>query len=487
MTSKKRGQIMKERKFPEIEKFERENIKQERDFFNALSYKATEKEQREFEFRSGMSLEEEKEKLLKAKEVAKKYRISVPGHIERECREWTDSKAYIQIKKTSGHKQPLAIIQSIHERIPLSLKGFKMKTGQESIQWTRMIGKKNVRIICHVGDDGTIKKPAAGDLAKRAVMTIVKFAVLRETGDPGPILFREILEHLGALDCSQITRKNIYDYLTSFCKTWLEISEKDDKGKEIGFTYAPVFKLFEWKGGLNFNARIFPIFNEEFGKAILRENLAPYFYLVDERLKPQKRLADRDRLVQDKLQMLQGLDRVPMKMKNTFLIGYAQFTKSEIETFSLKKIREFVDKQFLIAVQNRRIKSETIKSIRKFRSKSKYLNQTFVIYPEKMEFKDLMRQLSFEEDELIDDIIYWAYAKENKFAVKNPREKTRSQLETVIKKYGVAKVRECFEDAKREQEEGEPIIDEGKWKSAYMLFWEYVDNLKKRERPKLLI
>jgi len=407
------------------------------------------------------------------KKHAEAHGVRIPEHFERQLRNWNGENAYSQIKKIDGAKYALEIIEHIHNAIPLSIKGFEIERERDTVYWTRESDRKTFKLYIPISKETQDLEPAAGDLAKRVIFSMLKFGYHRKTADPGPILFKELLETLGMIETSQEQRKRIKRYCEASAYTHMTVRQKNEKDKEILFKYVPFFKKFTWSGNLENNAKIYPVFNEHFERLLIEENISQYIFLFNKRLKPLPQATDRDRLAQDNFRMLMGLPAQRIRMRN-WLSKYGQFTETELETKSLKYIKEFVNKNFALAQKDGLLQHY---QIQKLRNKPKYLNQVINIFPVKPKKISTTRELTPEEIETVERFIELAYNTTNLYST-TPEELNQEYVENYIRKHG----REIVEQAlgNMENEIDDPFYEgaEGPLAHFWSFLQEHRDNKK---------
>jgi len=361
--------------------------------------------------------------------------------------------------------------------IPLSLKGFT-QTRQGDVNIWKQETLRGEKFI-YIPDPGFNLKPAVGDLAKRALKTICLFASKRETLDPGPIRFGDLLERLDQKNASLQTRKRIKDYLEAFGLTGILIKEFDQKGKEILFEYAPFFSYFLWLGGVEKDAEIFPKLNKDLFNMLIENRLISYSYLENVGQKRLPGIKDRDSLAQDMLLRLKGLKKRCYKMTN-FLDQFGGFTPNEIKKLTLQNIRTWVNKNINIAKNLNIIKHVELCNYRK---KSQYLNQVISIYPIRWEKR--LSQVPEEVKRQIEEIVSWLHDPENHFYIKQTtRQKNKETLENMYRRAGQKFWDEVlieFDEVRSHHEDGlswyPDYGDPGQ--SSAMVFWEYVKEIYK--------
>ena len=390
---------MEERPLPGLEKFlkdhdEEKEKKEERIFFEDI-LRIFAYGEISCEFFKRMS---QKKRDLMALKCAGEYDLQLPLSIKRRLRSWKGPESYEELKKAKGYKSPVEIEKIIHDRFPLSIKGFKKTVGPEFTSYTRKIGDKEIRLI--IASDLIVP---AGDLPKRIFRGIAMFSSQRKTLDPGPIEYKELLDRIGELPCSQSYMQRIRDLCLAIRYSGITVNRKDKNGELIHSDYAPFFKRFIWEGKLDLNARIFPILNEEFFKLLIDEELTPYIWIPIKRLKPDRKLTARDRLAQDQFRMLLGISFQRTKMRN-WLRKFGEFTDAKITHLTLEELRNFVIKNFDQAKDSGFILDYQIKS---FHKKSKYLDQIIYFNPAQAKLPKEKVKLTNEELEEIQEIANW--------------------------------------------------------------------------------
>lgn len=85
------------------------------------------------------------------------------------------------------------------------------------------------------------------------------------------------------------------------------------------------------------------------------------------------------------------------------------------------------------------------------------------------------RELSEEEQKLIEDFVDWTYSEENNFQIKKSYEETRAFIENTLRKHGYKKIYPIFSFC---SEERKPWDESEQDKSAYSDFWKQVEILK---------
>lgn len=458
---------------PEIEDFIVKSEKEETAFYKELFAQAEEHGD------TGTLLSGQPSDTENIKMFAAKYQLELPDNLKRGLRYWRGQDAFTQMKKASGAKYMTDFVIRVHDHIPLSLKGYETKKTDTSIQWVK--DDKTIEFILGKFDEDL--KPAAGDTAKRVLYAFIRFARWRKTLDPGPIEFRELLEILGISGCSQQQRLRIKNYCKSFERCSLIVTKYDKKGRESYHRYAPFFKGFIWDGVLGLDSKIFPIFNEEFERMAFEENIAPYVWLDDKRLKPLKKATDRDRVAQDNFRMIQGIPKQTIYMR-TFLYKFGQFTKTEILKMSLANIRDFVNKNVQLAREDSLI--EDIK-IQRFRKKEKYLNQIISIYPPSPEphpesYKK--RELTDEDYEKIDEFTCRLDKMNVEDYAKIDKKTTYEQLENCAKAGNLDCIEAAFDEVDYEGAEYDLVDDERNFKNRPMKFWDEYRRLAEAKKSK---
>jgi len=489
MNKKKKGNLswgfisdMKDREIPglKIPKRHLTEEEEEMQFYELLYSKMTRDEKLDL-FYPGRD-KNDIQRLKEVKQYAEFYQLELPNNIKRQLRQWKGKDKYENLKKTKGSKYAVELIEHIQKVFPLSLKGFDFSFDRNSIKWKRESDGKEFTLHLPI-EKKDIMKPASGDLAKRVVMTIFRFAMARKTHDPGPIKLREFLGFLGELRASQLKRKRIKDICESCAFTSMTIRKINEKGKEVYFRHTPFFKDFIWQGGFDYEAIIYPVINERFERMLIEEGITRYIWLNDDRLKRlPKGMTERDRLAQDQFMMLLGLPVVRFIMKN-WLYRFGQFTDTEILKMKLMDIKNFVNKNISLAKENRLIKKA---EIHKFQKKEKYLNQVIQIYPEepKLPAKE-KTALTPNERKEVKKIISWLYG----IGVEDYADIEKDEINEYVfnaAEYGnLDCLKLAYQIVLDTAEPGYPVGEEyGQYENRPMLFWKEYKNCVKKKKPK---
>ena len=411
----------------------------------------------------------EREMLGEFQRLAKRHQLELPTSIKRQLRRWKGQDRYKQLKKSKGSKYDISLIEEIQRVIPLSLKGFDFSFGKSSVKWKRESDNKEFTLYLPI-DKAGIMRPAVGDLAKRVIMATFRFAVARRTRDPGPITFEQFLDILGERRASQEKRKRIKDICESCAHTSLEIRRTHDKkkGQEGYFRYTPFFKDYIWKGDYDFSAIIYPVINERFERMLVEENLSRYIWFEDARLQRLPRgMTDRDRLAQDQFKMFLGLPVIRFRMRN-WLVRFGQFVDKEIRRFTLADIKEFVNKNVVLAREGGLV--ERVR-IHKYQKKETYLAQTISIYPAAVRMAKARCKLSIQEQQEVAEITDWLY----EVGVEDYAEIDRKAVEEYIRnaaEYGYLPcLHEAYEMVEGYEDADYPVDEQGDYANRPMKFW----------------
>jgi hypothetical protein len=397
----------------------------------------------------------------------------LPKRIKRRLRHWTGPDSYDALKKAPGYKSAVEIENRINVQFPLSIEGFKKHVDQEITSFKKTSEDKEITIWIATGFIAP-----TGDLPKRLFRGIAMFSSQRRTADPGPIKLRELLDRVGEIPCPQHLRQRIYEICKALAKSGISVIKKDEKGRETGFNVAPFFKQFIWDGGLNLNARLYPIFNERIFNLLIEENLTRYFWIPAKRLKRARGLTARDRLAQDHFRMLMGILFQRTKMRN-WLYKFGQFTKTEILKAPLSNIREFVNKNFGLAENDGLILDYKIKS---FHKKSEYLEQTILFWPAQAKPAKEKLKLTNGELEEVRKIADWLY----KVGVEDHAEIGHDRVLAHLMNAAEAGNLDCIKEALYEtlefgvDEDGiiSPVNEDMQWEGRPMHFWGIYQNCK---------
>lgn len=422
--------------------------------------------------------------LKKLEKVAGEKQLEFPEGLKQRIRFWTGEASANAIKKTPNMKvqraaDPTADFLTRIHLIPLSLKGYtKTKEGSTHV-WEKetLRGKQ----CLYIPDPAHGLKPAAGDLAKRALKVVCLFAAKRNKANPGPIKFGDLLEQLGQEDASQETRKRLKDYLEAFGMTGVLIKEFNPEGREIRFEYAPYFSNFIWDGKIEKTAEIFPTLNKDLFKMLSQNRLLNYSYMENVGRKKLPGMKDRDALAQDMFLKLKGLKVRKYKMRN-FLHRFGNFGPDELKRRTVKEIEIWVNKNIEIAKKLQTVKTVKVHNHQK---KSTYLEQVISIYPGKWDRPQA--ELSEEVSKQIEEIIEWIHDPENRFYAKTTKERNREALQTMFRIAGDefwADVLVEFEAACSSHENGLSWYpDHGEpGQSAAMLFWDNIREIYARHK-----
>ena len=458
--------------FPAVQDFFDQAIEEEREeeaqFFKMLRGKLTIKECGEIEAYSGMTEEEEKARLTKIKQYAEIHYLHLPPAIDRELRTWEGDNTYKKLKQTAGEKYEMDMFARLCDQVPLSLQGLEKIEEPSRTLWRKKIGNREITIW-----RGKPKgqSAASGDLAKRVFLGTYRFAKHRKTIDPGPIEFRELLEMLNLLECSQEQRDRIKDYLEAFAQSGIQIREVNAKGKEIFFDYAPLYKRFTWIGGTEYAARIFPVFNEECIKMIKSSARSQYLWQDDARLRRLPGLTDRDRLAQDKFKMAQGFPAVRIGM-GKWLLSFGQLDGPALYKMSLPQIRAFVNKNFLQAKSDGMVDRYKIVA---FREKKKYLKQiiTFIPMPPVPHKTRLLEDHRAILEKIAARIEYRGGG------AKIEGETIFEYLQNMAAAGRYDQIIEAYDYAEDEFDETTPVDEDAGFQNFPMMFWNELKRLKK--------
>lgn len=409
-----------------------------------------------------------------AEKYAVKYQLPLPERIKRRLRTWTGPDSYKQLKNAEGYKSPMKVERIIHDRFPLSTKGFKKIVGPEFTSYTRKIGNKEVKMVI-----ATELIMPAGDLPKRLFRGIAMFSSQRKTLDPGPIEYRELLDRIGELPCSESYMERIRDLCLAISYSSITVKTKDKDGDLIHSDHAPFFKRFIWDGELNLNARIFPIMNEELFQLLIDEELTQYVWIPAKRLKPDRKLTARDRLAQDQFRMLTGIPFQRIKMRNWFY-KFGQFTDTEILKATLSNIREFVNKNFELAENDGLILDCKIKRLYK---KSEYLEQTILFWPAKAKPPKEKVKLTDEELEEVQEIGDWLDEVSGEDYATIEGSTILEYLMNAAEAGNLDCLRKAYEKTEEEGPEPDcPVNEDREWEGRPMCFWriyrDYADEKK---------
>jgi len=399
-----------------------------------------------------------------AEKYAVEYELELPERIKRRLKQWKGPDSYKKLKKAGGYKSPMKVERIIQDRFPLSAKGFEKTVGPEFTSYTRKIGNKEVKMVI-----ATELIMPAGDLPKRLFRGIVMFSSQRKTLEPGPIEYRELLDRIGELPCSESYMERIRDQCLAISYSSITVKTKNKNGELIHSDHAPFFKRFIWDGELNLNARIFPILNEELFQLLIDEELTQYVWIPAKRLKPDRKLRARDRLAQDQFRMLLGIPFQRTKLRN-WLYKFGQFTETEILKATLFNIREFVNKNFELAENDGLILDKKIKS---FHKKSDYLDQVISFHPAKAELPK--EKVRLTEDEL--EELEWITAWLDKITVEDYGETEGETTEKYLMNAAEAGHLDCIRKAYEETEEWLdydpycPVNEDREYENRPMHFW----------------
>jgi len=409
-----------------------------------------------------------------AEKYAVEYQLPLPERIKRRLRNWTGPDSYKQLKNAEGYKSPMKVERIIQDRFPLSTKGFKKIVGPEFTSYTRKIGNKEVKMVI-----ATELIMPAGDLPKRLFRGIAMFSSQRKTLDPGPIEYRELLDRIGELSCSESYMERIRDLCLAISYSSITVKTKDKDGELIHSDHAPFFKRFIWDGKLDLNARIFPILNEELFKLLIDEELTQYVWIPAKRLKPDRKLTARDRLAQDQFRMLTGIPFQRIKMRN-WLYKFGQFTDTEILKATLSNIREFVNKNFELAENDGLILDYKIKS---FHKKSEYLEQTILFWPAKAKPPKEKVKLTDGELEEAREIADWLYEIGGEDYARIGHNKVLEYVMNAAEAGNLGCLRKAYEKTEEEGPEPDYLVNEDReWEGRPMCFWriyrDYADEKK---------
>ena len=421
---------------------------------------------------------EQKDEL--AEKYAKEYQLPLPERIKRRLKHWTGPDSYDGLKEATGYKEPMKVARIIQDRFPLSTKGFKKIVGPEFTSYIRQIGNKEVKMVIAT----ELITPPAGDLPKRLFRGISMFSSQRKTLDPGPIEYRELLDRIGELPCSEAYMERIRDLCLAISYSSITVKTKDKDGELIHSDHAPFFKRFIWDGKVNLNARILPILNEELFKLLIDEELTQYVWIPIERLKPDRKLTARDRLAQDQFRMLMGIPMIRFKMSN-WLRKFGEFTDRNLEVKSLPYIREFVNKSFEQAKNDGLILDYKIKRLYK---KSEYLGQVISFWPAQARPPKEKTELTNKELKEVREIADWLY----EIGVEDYAEIGQARVLEYVMNAAEAGNLDCIWKAYEETEDcgpepDYPVDEYGEWESRVWFFWNVYqscrDAKKKVKKP----
>jgi hypothetical protein len=410
-----------------------------------------------------------------AEKYAKEYQLELPERIKRRLRHRTGPDSYKELKKASGYKSPMKVERIIQDRFPLSTEGFKKTIGPEFTSYTRKIGNKEVKMVVAT----EFIRPPAGDLPKRLFRGIAMFSSQRKTLDPGPIEYRELLDRIGELPCSESYMERIRDQCLAIRHSSITVNIRDKNGELIHSDYAPFFKRFIWDGKVDLNARIFPIMNEELFKLLIDEELTQYVWIPVERLKPDRKLTARDRLAQDQFRMLLGMLFQRIKMRN-WLRKFGEFTDAKIIHLTLEELRNFVNKNFEQAKNDGLILDYKIKS---FHKKSSYLDQVISFWPAQAKPPKEKVRLTDEELEEIREVADWLY----EVGVEDYAEIGHDRVLECLMNAAEAGNLDCIRKAhEKTEEEGPepdyPVNEERRWEGRPMYFWGMYQSLRDEKK-----
>ncbi|MBA7631771.1 hypothetical protein ES703_39306 [subsurface metagenome] len=308
----------------------------------------------------------------------------------------------------------------------------------------------------------------AGDLPKRLFRGIAMFSSQRKTLDPGPIEYRELLDRIGELPCSESHMERIRDLCLAISYSSITVKTKDRKGELIHSDHAPFFKRFIWDGKVDFNARIFPIMNDELFKLLIDEELTQYVWIPAERLKPARKLTARDRLAQDQFRMLLGIPMIRFKMIN-WLRKFGEFTDAKITHLTLEGLRNFVNKNFELAKNDGLILDYKIKS---FHKKSNYLNQVIYFQPAKAELPKEKVKLTKEELKEVREIAGWLYEIGVEDYARIGHDRVLEDLMNAAEAGYLDCIRKAYEETEEEGPEPDyPVDEEREYENRPMYFW----------------
>ncbi|MBA7536808.1 hypothetical protein ES705_29073 [subsurface metagenome] len=410
-----------------------------------------------------------------AEKYAKEYQLELPERIKRRLRNWTGPDSYKELKKAPGYKSPMKVERIIHDRFPLSTKGFKKIVGPEFTSYTRKIGNKEVKMVIATE---LISMPA-GDLPKRLFRGIAMFSSQRKTLDPGPIEYRELLDRIGELPCSESHMERIRDLCLAISYSSITVKTKDRKGELIHSDHAPFFKRFIWDGKVDFNARIFPIMNDELFKLLIDEELTQYVWIPAERLKPARKLTARDRLAQDQFRMLTGIPFQRIKMRN-WLYKFGQFTEIELEKLGIEKIRAFVNRAFEQAKKEGLILDHKIKRLYK---KSKYLDQVISFWPAQAKPPKEKVRLTKEELKEVREIADWLYEVGVEDYAEIEQDRVLECVMNAAEAGNLDCIRKAYENTEEEGPEPDyPVNEERRWEGRPMYFWGMYQSLRDEKK-----
>jgi len=466
---------MKNRDLPGTEGFRHKlnEEEEERLFYDLLYSKMNKVERLNLFWPYPYKDKNDRERLKEVRKFAANYQIELPITIKRQLRTWTGSDRYKQMKKSRGSKYSVNLIDHIQKVIPLSIKALNFTFDNHSLKWKRESDGKEFTFYLPI-DKKDIMKPASGDLAKRVILNTFRFAIARRTYDPGPITYAEFLDNLGESSASQIVRQRIKDICESCAFTSMTIRKKDEKGEEIYFRHTPFFKNFIWEGKLDNEAVIYPVINEQFERMLIEEDFKGYIWFADERLKRlPKGMTARDRLAQDQFKMFLGLPVVRFIMRN-WLYRFGQFTDTKIMKLKLADIKEFVNKNIILAKEDGLIDHFKIQRLQK---KSRYLDQIIYIYPSKS--VSPKKILTEKEKEEIEEIANHLYEK----GVEGYADKSLDEIRGQLLNSDLDCLRQAFEWT---EDEFDPscLADESRnFKNWPMMFWDKYRECIENKKP----
>ena len=405
------------------------------------------------------------------KDIAQAHGLPLPESIARKLRTWEGKDSFQEIKKLAGMKQETHLNDLIHDYVPVTVRGFTKIEKKGIIEYTRRIGDKEITIFSKRPDF----TPVAGDLVKRLFMGTCLFANQRGTHDPGPIKFREILELVGKLDASQPARERIKNYLESFAYGGIEIRKRDDRGKEIYFRYAPFFVDFIWDGGLDFSAKIYPVFNERIFQMLLEENILQYVWIDRPRFRGLPGLTDRDCLCQDMFKKKLGLRECYRKMRK-WLHEYGEFTDARLKKLSLGEIKDFVNRNFSRAVSDDLVIEF---KIRRYQNKKAYLNQTIWWRPGKAKKPHIVNYSSGE----LEEMVQWLYEAGEEDGAYIKLDAVKERLTNAARAGHFDCLKEARDRVESDYDETYPVAEDsyGEYQNRPMMFWQIYQTCKYRK------
>lgn len=423
----------------------------------------------------------EDERLRRIVDYAKEHKIEIPAGIRRRL------KAPPGAAAADLRKRGAIILQELYDStplwIPVSLETFKRGKKTDLLTFTREFGRLSISL--NIVKPKPSKIPAAGDIAKRTFYLFVDYAQRQRTGEPGPIRFGDFLERLGLEGTNIKVRRLIKRYCDAFSYTSLLVRKYDEKGKEILYDYAPLFKRYTWEKGkgrggeFGQNAEISPVFNEEFEKMIFRD-YAQFVFVPRERLRGRPReLTDRDFLFQDWIRGKRGLPIVKVKIRN-LLLEVFQVSEKEIYKRELGKIQELIIRNLEHAKRAGLVRSYKLEAAGK---RADYLKGIIRIWPKKSGGGSAGVDPERLEG-LLNRYCWWAYDPGNRFSSKMEEGKAREYLRNFVYAHGPEDLEE-LENVLEEAIADDPWFEEGGENTSSLIqFWEKVKNWEERKANK---